>query len=416
MKKSTFYIILGVMLTFICVIAGIYLIFGKEIKTPVSSDTGVFDDVFKRTDSKDTIEDKETPSEESSESTQVDGDPFSKERIAKACEASEDKFYYRNIDENLHELYAQLYITLTEMREGVVLCSKDEEEIEYVYTCVLSDNPQIYYNESYKLVFRYQDDDISTIEITPEYVFTKEEVEQNNTKIDEYTKCFLENAPIAASDYDKIKYTYDFICLNTKYSDTAANSFSMISVILENQGNCASYAQCFQYLLSKLNVEAPVVYGTDADGYRHSFNLVKCEDAYYYADVTWGDNDGSLVGYDECPSYDYLNITTKEMLLDHTIDNVVSYPNCVSVKDNYYYREGAVLDSYDEEKISVLVNSALDNASNRVSLKCTSKDTYDEVVQRLGTNAEIFTMLPYQFTNGKYIQNDDLFIFTFVWK
>ena len=47
-------------------------------------------------------------------------------------------------------------------------------------------------------------------------------------------------------------------------------------------------------------------------------------------------------------NYDYLNVTTQEILRTHTIGGVVPMPLCTAVEANYYRKEGALFSCYDE--------------------------------------------------------------------
>ena len=79
--------------------------------------------------------------------------------------------------------------------------------------------------------------------------------------------------------------------------------------------------------------------------------LVKVNGQYYYLDATWGDasyltesgNGDALATI----NYDYLCITTQDILQTHTIDNPIPVPNCIVMLDNYYVKEGLYISSID---------------------------------------------------------------------
>lgn len=432
MNKRTFYIIMAAMLAMVAGIAALYLSVGS-VKIPVSFDTGIFNEKkaqnstspqesgektsdFNNNDSvaqiSDAVADK--GSEEYILEKREEAGIFD-DNIKMACVECEDLYYYRNMDANLQNLYAELYIILKGRSFGVPISSVDDQEIERAFTYLCCDHPEFYYTDGYETVKHYRDDSVQYIEFSPIYIFTDDEINEIDNQLKSYVKAYKIGIPQDASDYEKIKYTYDFLCLNMKYDENAANNQSIVSMVLSNKGVCTTYSKGFQYLLSEIGIEATIVYDGEANEYNHMYNLVKCDGAYYFTDVTWGDMDGKMHGFSEMPSYDYLNITTSELLKNHNIIQSVKFPNCVSTTDNYYYKEDLVVESFDEDRIQEIINRSISDGSNIAYIKCKNKETYDLVTNVICTD-KLFSYLPSNFKVANSSKNESLLTIMVVWK
>lgn len=429
MNKKTFIIIISSIIAFIICVSVIFGFALLKDKIPVSEDTGIFavgrqnanensesENLNESSDNTKTSVADNSSKEESSADTATKTSHVSQSEIDKASKAFENRYYYKNMDSNLHRLYSEIYICITNFDKDFVISTDNDKELDYAFTCVISDNPEIYYVNGYSYVTYYIDDKVDYIEITPAYDFTKEEKNAFDKKIEAYTNAFLSGITSDASDYDKIKYTYDFLIINTEYSDSSKYDFSMASVINENKGNCGSYSQCFQYLLSLLDVESTVVYGKDSEQYAHMFNLVKCDGAYYYTDVTWGDDDDAKVPVIQSGlHYDYMNITTEEVLREHEIDSLVEFPYCVSVKDNYYYRENLYVDEYDEDRIKGIIDDAIANNKSGVAIKFSDAQVMEKVYNMLLYTGRIYNYIEDDDKQVYSLINDDIYVLELIW-
>lgn len=65
-------------------------------------------------------------------------------------------------------------------------------------------------------------------------------------------------------------------------------------------------------------------------------------------------------GKEELPeiNYDYLCVTTQELLRTHRIESVVAMPECTATQANYYVREGVYFTSYDAEQMQSIFDRA----------------------------------------------------------
>jgi hypothetical protein len=222
---------------------------------------------------------------------------------------------------------------------------------------------------------------------------------------------------MSASDYDKVKYTYEFLINNTDYVIGSRDNQNILSVMLYGDSVCQGYAKSTQYLLGKLGVKSTMVVGVVGNGEGHAWNLVNIDGAYYYVDTTWGDSSylGSADGNVNANTvnYNFLNITTDELTKTHSIDNVVPMPYCIETKDNYYVHEGLYITGYDETTFRNIFDSARANGKDFVTFKCMDANVYSEVYNRLIGDQEIFNYLSGGSDNVSYVNSDDTYVFTF---
>ncbi|MGN1147647.1 MAG: transglutaminase domain-containing protein, partial [Lachnospiraceae bacterium] len=211
----------------------------------------------------------------------------------------------------------------------------------------------------------------------------------------------LAGISMEASDYEKVKYVYVYLNSHTEYDQNAEDNQNICSVFIDRQSVCQGYAKATQYLLNKLGIGATLVIGSVYGGERHAWNLVLIDGKFYYVDTTWGDasyqivetgNSGSVSSLPSI-NYDYLCVTTEQLLTTHEIDNVVPLPSCVSMDANYYVMEGAYFTAYDEAGLSALFEKGYDEGRTDVTLKCSDREVYDTFCNELVTNQRIFDYL-----------------------
>ena len=59
-------------------------------------------------------------------------------------------------------------------------------------------------------------------------------------------------------------------------------------------------------------------------------------------------------------NYDYLCVTTEDLLRTHRIEAVIPMPECTATEANYYVREGSYFTSYDQEQMQAVPLSLSD--------------------------------------------------------
>lgn len=327
------------------------------------------------------------------------------------------KYYcYSVMDSSLHDLYAEIYTILMEEGEDVKVSATSDEDLKYAFQCVFNDHPEIYWVDGFSYVRHEQNGEVLYYTFTGKYTYTVDERRVMQVDIDAYTSRALSGISSTASEYDKVKYVYEYLIEHTEYDLMAEENQNILSVFKNGRSVCSGYAKAMQYLLYKLGVECTIVVGKVYTGEGHAWNLVNIDGSYYYVDVTWGDAsyilDGEVASSDDMPiNYDYLNVTTSELLQTHIIDNVVPMPVCISTEANYYNHEGAIFYGYDYSRMYNLFANAYAEGKSVVTIKCSDAIAYQDVYEELVTNQHVFEFL--QGTSVSFTVTEDTYTMNF---
>ena len=324
-------------------------------------------------------------------------EPEQTERVIRQEE--ENGYAYGMLPEEEQTLYLEIRDALMNFEEDVKLSSYDKDEISHAFQCVLNDHPEIFYVDGYTYTEYTLGDILKKITFTGTYRFNREEVQQKQEQIDNYVNLCLSGMPDDADEYTKVKYIYEYLIHHTEYDAGAKDNQNICSVFIEGKSVCQGYAKATQYLLNRAGIFSTLVLGRVVGGEGHAWNLVRIDGKYYYVDTTWGDASYQAVGGgypgEKIPTinYDYLCVSTEQMNLTHELDNVVDMPDCNSMEDNYYVREGLYFTTWDQEQIERIFQEEYEKGSAYVTLKCDSYDVYSRMYGALITNQEIFRYL-----------------------
>ena len=316
----------------------------------------------------------------------------------------EGNYAYERLTGSGKTLYAELLMIMQGLGEDIPVSTTSDEALELVFDYVMTDHPEIFYVDGYQYTNYTLDDVITKITFTGNYLYDKEEVERRQQLINEAVNECLAGAPSFTDDYYAIKYVYDYIINNTDYDVDAEDNQNICSVFISGRSVCNGYSKAAQYLLNKLEIPCTLVTGTvttkNATGVRHAWNLVLCNNAYYYMDITWGDasyqtSAGESADSTKFPSvnYDYLNVSTQEISRNHQISDLIYMPNCNSMKDNYYVREDEYFTYAEPALVKELFERRYADGSEYVTIKCASDAVYDALFQMLITDRGVFNYL-----------------------
>lgn len=339
------------------------------------------------------------------------------EAIVSAMEDCTGLYAYENIGSNRQQLYAEILLVMQKQVSDIPLCSNNPIDIETVTACVLLDHPEIFYVDGYSYEKYMFAGNIQKIDYTPNYTMTGEEIAQAEALIKQYAETCFKGLPQNATEYDKVKYIYEYIILNTEYNLEAPENQNICSVFLYRESVCLGYAKALQYLLQQLDVNTAVVTGTVMTGEGHAWNLVQINGQYYYVDATWGDASyQSDMGGDALSTinYDYLCITTQDIGQTHIINHPINVPVCTSRIDNYYVKEGLYITGLDSATLEHIFHNAYANNQDCISIRCSDQLVFQNVQANLLDNQQIFQYLSSDTTTLAYTGNDKLYTYTFM--
>ena len=328
---------------------------------------------------------------------------------------TQEQIWYQEIEQALGSMEATIRLSTEPLEQGM-----DEQDIDKIFQCVLIDHPEIFYTTGYTYTKYSRGERTVGIDFAGTYELTKEEATERAEAIRSVTAEWLAAMDMSASEYNKVKTVYETIIFSTNYDLDAVDNQNIASVFLGGASVCQGYAKATQYLLNHLGVMCTLVQGMVDTGESHAWNLVQVDGEYYYVDTTWGDasyrmEDGSGQGNLPEINYDYLCVTTRDLLRTHQIDSVIPMPECTATEANYYVREGMYFTSYDREQMQEIFDRAAADGRTDVTLKCADEICYEEICHALIDGQEIFSymQIPGNGSTVTYAQNGKQLSLTF---
>ncbi|WP_318709282.1 transglutaminase domain-containing protein [Candidatus Acetatifactor stercoripullorum] len=325
------------------------------------------------------------------------------------------KQWYRDIEKSLGAMEETARLSQEGIEAGL-----DETCIDQIFQCVLIDHPELFYVEGYTYTKYERGGSLLAIDFSGTYSMDSQSALTRKEAIEAGAAVYLSGIAAESSEYEKVKYVYETLIRNTDYDLNSVDNQNIYSVFVNHLSVCQGYAKAAQYLLNRLGVECTLVMGTVDTGEGHAWNLVKVDGSYYYVDATWGDASYRLEspeGVEDAHmpdiNYDYLCVTTRELLRTHTLGGVVPMPECTAVEANYYVREGALFTSYDREQMKALFDRAASQGKSDVTVKCSDSACFQEILSALIEGQEIFDYLSSESGTIAYAHNEKQLSLTF---
>ena len=328
-------------------------------------------------------------------------------------QASANLYVYNNLSAADQQKYTIMLDAFTS-REQREFPYESMQDVSRIREYVIADHPELFYvsgvsvttTTSSMLVFSN-----TRHYIEGSYRYGADESRALRRQLDERAASCLAGMPDGADDYEKAKYLYEYIAENVSYDWDAYDSVvyseeegvgqTAVDALLNGSAVCAGYAAAFQYLAQSAGLPCIYVTGT-ARGDTHAWNVVQLDGAFYHVDSTWGDpqfvrDDGALSDSERI-NYDYLNVTTSDILRDHRLDANAVVPPCEATRDNYYVREGLLLDDASGQDAvdaaGAIIEEAFAQGQAHVQFRCATQGVYDALVQALFAEAQVYRFLP----------------------
>lgn len=291
-----------------------------------------------------------------------------------------EEYYYMNLPEEFQETYREIYVHIMKNEDEGDLYSKiSSEDFWNVYYAVLADHPEIFWLGpsaqvgEMGLTGRVVSYDLETI-------IPKEARTSMKQQLEAAADVCISQIDPEATDYQKIKYVYEYIINTTDYDADGADSQNIQSVLLYQKSVCAGYSKAFQYILNRMGMFCTYITGTIQDGGNHGWNLVRIDGNYYYVDVTWGDPvfvnrvEGSE---DVVMNYNYLCCTEYDLFKTHVPDDWIVLPQCTMDDYNYYKLNNQYYETFDYDTIYSKLMESVWNEDASIVMKFGNSEAYE---------------------------------------
>ena len=335
-------------------------------------------------------------------------------------EAQFGNYYFEQLNSEEKILYVECYQILALQAEEILLSTTDVEMLPRVYQCVINDHPEFFYLNGYTYTQYTRREEVQYITFSGRYLYDVREVERRQALIDAAVE-EKRSGLVGSDDYETVKLVYEDLILSTDYGMESPDNQNICSVFLDRRSVCNGYAKAAQYLLNDLGIPCIIVNG-NANGSSHAWNTVEIDGAYYHMDVTWGDPSYYSEETEEnegAPDidYSYLCVTTEEISKNHSMDTAFVLPDCVSVEDNYFVREGLYLYGYEEERIREIFDAAKEQGKNTAIIKASDWEAYQDIYHNLIEEQKIFDYFGVYQDSGEYkiaySGNEELYTISF---
>lgn len=269
-------------------------------------------------------------------------------------------FYFDCLTEEEQTVYRELLQGVNGMEETIRLHAGDSMDTAKVYEYLLYDRPELFWCDGSSRMTVYAD----YTEFSPGYTCSRETRDSRQTEIDSAAEQCLAGMPADSSEYERIRYVYEYLVDTVDYDQEAPDDQNIYSALVGKRSVCAGYSRAAQYLLGKTGIRCIYVTGTVSGQSAHAWNIVSCGGNWYQMDVTFGDpvfleeESGEHLSAGSI-NYDYLCCTDEEIMIDHVQDDFVEYPPCVSDDLNYYKMNGMYYDDYDPQTLLQAMNQSI---------------------------------------------------------
>lgn len=337
----------------------------------------------------------------------------------------EDKFYYEQLTEEEQIVYKEIYQGLMDQQEEIYVHSEDAERASAIFECVVYDFAEIFWSDGTVAASTYDDtfySDFHTV-LELKYTYSSEERTQKETEIENAVTEIISGVPAEASEYEKIKYVYEYLVNSVEYVEESPDNQNLYSSLVRKETVCAGYAKATQYLLNRLGVYCTYVIGTatrDGETESHAWNIVRCGGNYYYVDVTWADpivTEEDPMMADEM-IYDYLCCSESDLAETHVSQEGYDYPACHSEDLNYYRLNDMFYETVDEGGLLNKLRASIDAKAESVTFKFADAALYEQgrqlMLDKLMNSAAEYLCEKYWLNQVEYYYAEDAVLHKFV--
>ena len=300
------------------------------------------------------------------------------------------KFYYNMIETEEERLvYKELYEGFLSCSDEIYVHGDEEMNVSSLIDYVLDDFPEIFWCDIeteiyYEIIQMFHEEYVI---LYPEYEYSMEEIQEMKQEVEDETQECIRICQSKESDYEKVKYIYEYIIDTVTYMEESPNNQNMYSALVTKKSVCAGYAKATQYLLEQSGVVCATIGGEAIDENKemigHAWNLVQCDGKYYHVDTTWGDMDIEDEKEPYIRIYDYLCCSDADLAGTHQADYEDKMPECSSEDLNYYRMHGMFYDIFDSEQILNAMKNTITAYGEYTTFKFANEKEYVNALEAI---------------------------------
>ncbi len=328
--------------------------------------------------------------------------------------SEESNYCFAQLNSEEKKVYKEIFNCFLQMGENAELSTLDTETADKCFNFVMLDHPEIFYVEGYKISLTKRGDVPVRLGITGKYIMDAAERREKQAQIEAKVNSIIASMPADADEYTRVKYAYDYIVSHTLYDGSAEYNQNIVSVFLNGRSVCQGYSMALKYLLDRMGIMCTIVYGK-AQGENHSWNMVRMDGVECFVDATWGDAsylDGPEAEEEDKINYNYFGANDELLLRTHQISTPALIPECKSLDEYYYVKEGTYFTSADMDKFKGCYDRAKEAGEAYITIKCSDKKVFNEMVRLLFDEHRIFEILDGE-KKADYIRDNTEFTLTF---
>lgn len=273
-------------------------------------------------------------------------------------------YYYRQLTEKEKDLFVLLHNGISAFETSVDISGRGftESEYERVVYAMQMDCPELFQWRGIGTLWSYDSSRLTSVE--PVYRMSESEYRSKASRIHAVTASLKAETAGYRDEYDVEKAVYCWLIDNCYYLVLNDPTAHADAALCDGRAQCAGYARALQLMLRNLGIEC--VYVCSIPEGDHSWIKAKINGNWYNVDVTWDDGEDPARKCRHMPGQNeffcHLNIPDRMMLCDsHTPETRAGFPlpSCVSIEDNYVYREGIYIPSGTSDVSGAVQNKIL---------------------------------------------------------
>lgn len=329
--------------------------------------------------------------------TAVDPDEAGEIRNINEAELSSDEkkisYCYSALTDSQKHIYLTMLGIVKNMEIGFFRVCNDYDgyrrDISVAYHALINDRPEIFWiPNSYYISVKNGKVSLSLSKSYGEndYLGSQFSVPEMEEELSDTVDDLISPALNKPNDFEKELAIHDALCGRTVYDSEFGNMiYTSYGALIDGHAVCEGYARAFALLCRTAGLECRVVSG-NSKSVGHMWNMVKLDGEWYHVDVTWDDLRESTV-------HTYFNLTTEEILTDHSIDENwqdadeekiigghgfnYGIDNTAAKKYNYFNYRGLIYETGNNGKAAESIVSADTNGEKYIELKFLSGDSKD---------------------------------------